>query len=385
MKIGFDAKRAYANDTGLGHYSRTLIASLAQFYPEHAYYLFTPKEGKLFNTNSRPQLHQVLPQSWLAKKMPGMWRSNWVTKDLVKMGVDLYHGLSHEIPVGIEKTRVKTVVTMHDLIHERYPEQYALTDRLIYTQKFRYACKHADKVIAISEQTKTDLVELYNTPAEKIEVCYQSCNPMYAVQLDAAGKDAIRKRYQLPEQYMLYVGSLIERKNLLGICKALHSLQGSLHMPLVVIGKGGKYKTEVEQCIAANNLQSQVIFLSYKKEILPNGYIAAEDFPGIYQMASMLIYPSIFEGFGIPVLEGLWSGVPVITSNISCLPEAGGAGAYYINPYKPEEIAAAMQLVLENSSLRTEKIALGLQHAQTFTTDKTAAAVMKVYEGVCGV
>lgn len=382
MKIGFDAKRAFVNDTGLGQYSRTLVTALAQYFAEHQYYLFTPKKGSLFQPETYANLHTILPQGMLSKKFPSAWRSNWVTADLEKMGIDLYHGLSHEIPVGIEKSKVKSVVTMHDLIHERYPEQYAFIDRKIYSKKFRYACKHADKVIAISQQTKADLIEFYDTSEDKIEVCYQSCNERFAMMLSANEKEMIRKRYNLPQQYMLYVGSLIERKNLLNICKALKLLNGALHMPLLVIGKGGKYKEEVEKYLAENNLQQQVIFLSYKKEVLQGGMIAAADFPGIYQMASMLIYPSIFEGFGIPVLEGLWSQVPVITSNISCLPEAGGQGAHYVNPYEPQGLATTMQLVLENEILAKEKIELGLLHAQTFTTDKTAAAVMQVYQSL---
>jgi len=382
MKIGFDAKRAYVNDTGLGQYSRTLISSLAQYYANNDYFLFTPKHGSLFQTAAFSNVHQVLPQSMLSKKFSSVWRSNWVTDDIEKMGIDLYHGLSHEIPVGIEKTHVKSVVTMHDLIHERYPEQYAFIDRKIYSKKFRHACLHADKVIAISEQTKSDLIEFYQTPEEKIEVCYQSCNERFGIMLSADEKEVIRQRYQLPQQYMLYVGSLIERKNLLNICKALKLLNGALQMPLVVIGRGGKYKETVEKYIAKNNLQQQVIFLSYKKDVLQGGMIDAADFPGIYQMSSMLIYPSIFEGFGIPVLEGLWSQVPVITSNISCLPEAGGEGAHYVNPFEPNWLATTMKTVLENKTFTEEKIALGLQHAQNFTNDKTAATVMNVYQSL---
>ena len=211
MNIGFEAKRAYHNQTGLGHYSRTLIRSLATDFQQHQYFLFTPKPSALFQFNDLPNVKEVLPQSFLAKKFSSAWRSNWVKNDLKKNNIDLYHGLSHEIPVNIKQTGIKSVVTIHDLIHERYPEQYKLIDRKIYTKKFRYACEHADKIIAISNQTKEDIIDFYKTPAEKIEVCYQSCNPAFGVEVAADVKQRIKQHYNLPDRYFLYVGSVIER------------------------------------------------------------------------------------------------------------------------------------------------------------------------------
>src|SRR5450759_2900584 len=122
MNIGFDAKRAYHNGTGLGHYSRTLINSLAKYFPEHEYYLFNPKPSSKFNFYQTNNIHEVLPNELLSKLFSSAWRSSWVKKDLKKYKIDLYHGLSHEIPLGIQQTNTRSVVTIHDLIHERYPE-----------------------------------------------------------------------------------------------------------------------------------------------------------------------------------------------------------------------------------------------------------------------
>ena len=174
MNIGFEAKRAYSNGTGLGHYSRTLISSLAQYHAEHRYFLFAPKTTDLFNATAFNNIETVTPQWFPAKLFPSIWRSNWVTRDLKKQKIDLYHGLSHEIPIGIHKTGIHSVVTMHDLIFERYPKQYNPIDVQIYRKKFQYACTHADRVIAISKQTKDDLIELYKVPESKIDICYQS-------------------------------------------------------------------------------------------------------------------------------------------------------------------------------------------------------------------
>ncbi len=170
MNIGFDAKRYFHNNTGLGNYSRTLVGGLAHFYPEHEYFLFNPKPSKRHQKPSFKNVHEVLPDGPLSKRIPALWRSNWVKKDIKKECIELYHGLSHEIPVGIHKTSVKSVVTIHDLIFERFPTQYKKMDAFIYRRKILYACAHANRIIAISEQTKTDLIDFYKIEPVKIEV-----------------------------------------------------------------------------------------------------------------------------------------------------------------------------------------------------------------------
>lgn len=382
MNIGFDAKRAFHNGTGLGHYSRTLIRSLSEYHPQHQYYLFNPKPSAVFSLNG-DNLHEVLPSGFLNKFFSSAWRSSWVTKDLQRLGIDLYHGLSHEIPVGIEKTGIKSVVTIHDLIHERHPEQYNTIDVKIYSKKFRYACAHADKVIAISEQTKRDIIDFYHTPEEKIEVCYQSCNPAFGIKVSEDEKNTVKKRYNLPDEYFLYVGSIIERKNLLNICKAMFLLREEMNIPLVVIGDGGKYKQQVKDFVLQHGLQERIIFLSDNENARSMAsFKSAADFPAIYQQAVAMIYPSTFEGFGIPVLEALNSGLPVITSNISCLPEAGGDAAYYVNPLVAEEIAAGMKEIYSNkvgAELMRQK---GYEHAALFSPQRCADKVMEVYQSL---
>lgn len=380
MNIGFDAKRAFHNGTGLGHYSRTLVRSLAQYYPSNEYYLFNPRPGKFALTADH--LHEILPSGFFNKLFSSAWRSSWVKKDLVKHQIDLYHGLSHEIPMGIGQTGIPSVVTIHDLIHERYPEQYNAIDVRIYNKKFRYACANANHIIAISEQTRRDIIEFYKTPAEKISVCYQSCNPAFGGTVSKEEKERVRKLYGLPQQFFLYVGSIIERKNLLNICKAVFLLRNELDVPLFVIGDGGKYKQQVKDYIRQNGLEQKIIFLSEHPAANEEGYRSAHDFPAIYQSALAMIYPSFFEGFGIPVLEALWSRLPVITSNVSCLPEAGGEGAYYVNPNSAEEIATGMKNIYTDTSLVTSMKEKGWQHAQRFTQQACAESVMKVYEAL---
>jgi glycosyltransferase involved in cell wall biosynthesis len=383
MNIGFEAKRAYTNGTGLGHYSRTLIRSLAEYYPEHQYLLFTPRITTRLETSGFNNITVITPSGFPSTTFKGVWRSRWVTSDLEKHQVDLYHGLSHEIPVGIRKTGIPSVVTIHDLIFERYPAQFNPVDVQIYRYKFRYACRNADRIIAISRQTKEDIIRFYEIAPDKISICYQSCDPSFGITVPEAEKSRVKKLYGLPDQFLLYVGSVIERKNLLVICQALLQLKEKVNIPLVVIGDGGSYKKRVQQFIRENNLDNQVRFLADEPGLnaLPS-FKHATDFPAIYQQARCLIYPSIAEGFGIPVLEALWSKTPVITSNISCLPETGGDAAFYVDPFKVEEMAEAIVQVLQNESLRATMINKGWQHAQQFTQRNCADGVMNVYKSL---
>lgn len=377
MNIGFDGKRFFHNNTGLGNYSRTLVGGLAQFYPEHNYYLFNPKPARSFLKPPDANVFEVLPTDKLLRKLPALWRSSGMKKDLSENGIQLYHGLSHEIPIGLSRTGIRSVVTMHDLIFERYPQQYKKLDVLLYRQKFKHACAHADRIIAISKQTSDDLVALYGVDKAKIDICYQSCHPAFSQNIPEAEVEGLRKSLGLPSQFFLYVGSIIERKNLLLICQALSSLKTLL--PLVVIGSGRGYKQKVVDYIRAKGMEQKVIFLSERPD-----FASAVQTPAamarIYKMATAMIYPSIYEGFGIPVLEALAAGVPVITSNISCLPETGGDAATYIDPFRAEDLVGAMQRILEDEALRSDSIQKGLRQAARFNLKDCSAAVMDVYQ-----
>lgn len=374
MNIAFDAKRAFQNNTGLGNYSRTLISSLATYYPEHHYYLYVPKLTGMYDTTAFSNMTTILPQKPLHRLLKGLWRSKYVVGELAQQGIDIYHGLSHEIPFGIHKSGVKSIVTMHDLIFERNPEQYNPIDVQTYRKKAKYACQYADKVIAISEQTKQDLITYYNTPADKIAVAYQSCDESFGVQHSQADIAQMLEKYGFPKEYFLYVGSLIERKNLLGILQAMVQNKGKVDIPLVVVGGGSSYKKKVIDFIAANGLQQQVILVNDTVKFAYN------DLPALYQGAKALIYPSFFEGFGIPILEAMWCRTPVITSTGSCFGETAGDAAIYIDPARPETIAAAMEEVMSNAVLVEALKEKGIKQAEKFTRDKCAAEVMKVYQ-----
>jgi len=380
MNIGFDAKRAFHNNTGLGNYSRTLIHSLHDFFPDNNYYLFNPKKSNRYQIIGK-NTHEILPTAFLDTLFPSLWRSHRVINNLKKLNINIYHGLSHEIPFGIEKTNIKSVVTIHDLIIFRHPEHYKKIDVHIHEKKINYACQHADHIIAISEQTKTDIINFFKIDEKKITVCYQSCDKKFEQKISEQEINLTKQKLGLPEQYFLYVGSITERKNLLTICKAMLVNKDELNIPLVVIGNGKKYKEEVRSFLQQHALSASVIFLSDNNIVksLPE-YISGDCFPAIYQAATALIYPSLFEGFGIPILEALWSETPVITSNTSCLPEAGGEGSYYVEPLNPEQIATGMKEIFNNKSLADEMRKKGKIHAMKFSPEICASSVMNIYK-----
>lgn len=388
MTIGFDAKRAFQNGTGLGHYSRTLINSLAEFFPQHRYGLYAPKRTDRFDASASPAFYERFPDRHPFWKNNGAYRAWWRTygllQELKNDKVELFHGLSHELPVGIENSGIPSIVTMHDLIFERYPAQYNWIDRKIYRKKFLYAAKAAQRVIAISEQTKRDLIDLYGVPDQKISVCYQSCHPHFKELVAEEKKEEIRRKYRLPDQFFLYVGSIIERKNLLNICRAVKLLRDhhGLSIPLVAIGNGTSYKKRVQDYIRENNLENLVILMADRPESAHPAFQSATDFPAIYQLASAMIYPSYFEGFGIPVLEALWSQTPVVTSKVSCMPETGGDAAWYVDPDSAEEMADALLTIFKDPQMASGMRERGLLHAAKFSPQNCAEKVMEVYNQV---
>ncbi len=371
MKIGYDAKRAFLNNTGLGNYSRWLIGNLAKHYPGNEYFLYTPKvkdNNRLGFLDNSASIKTVRPESSL---FTSWWRTKGIVADLQRDGINLYHGLSHELPVGIKKSGMKAVVTIHDLIFMHFPDQFGWVSRRIYAIKVKYACKVADKIIAISQKTKDDLVKYLDINPAKIEVVYQGIDPVFSIKQSIEQKETVKIKYKLPESFLLSVGTIEERKNLLLTVKALALLKSNVS--LVVIGRPTKYIDQINEFITANKLGDRVIFLHQ---------VQFDDLPAIYQMASIFIYPSFYEGFGIPVLEALSSEIPVIAATGSSLEEAGGPGSIYIDPQDEKELAEKIESLLENETLKQKMITEGVEHSKKFNDDKLAEQLMHLYKTV---
>jgi glycosyltransferase involved in cell wall biosynthesis len=347
MKIGFDAKRAFFNISGLGNYSRNVLRALYTYFPENEYVLYTPSgKGSLFK-GAEGKFIIKEPSGFIYRNFPGYWRSFSLAGQVKRDKPDIFHGLSHELPYNINKSGIKTAVTVHDLIFLRFPHLYRYADRKIYQRKFRYACQIADLVIAVSKQTADDIKNFFGIDESRIKVIYQGCNPVFRKELNNAEKEGIRKKYGFPESYVLYVGTIEERKNLLSLIRAMDA--GKLKLPLVVIGARTGYYKKVKKYIDQGK-NREVYFLES---------IVNEDLPAIYQAAHVFVYPSVFEGFGIPVIEALYSKTPVITSKYGCFPEAGGPSSLYVDPVNVEELADAIKRVVEDSELRKKMASEG--------------------------
>ena len=376
MKIGFDAKRAFNNKSGLGNYSRNLIRSIIKNNPLEDYFLFNSEASRYKLQDfleKRSNIHLVEPQSFWGKEFPGWWRSYGITKNANQLNLDLYHGLSNEIPLNSHLMKAKKLITVHDLIFMRFPEFYNAADRKMYTIKTKKSCALADGIVAVSEQTKNDLIEFLDVPKEKIHVIYQTCDENFFHDNEYTTNDNSPEKL-LPDNYILYVGTIEQRKNLLALVRAIHELDKTMQVTLVVVGKETSYSKEVSAYVERFGLERRVVFMKSVNNAL---------MPLIYRKAKAFIYPSIYEGFGIPIIEALVSKVPVITTRGGCFPEAAGPGSVFVDPDNAEELADAIRLVLTDEAKRKEMIATGYAYAQQFKPAVCAENMFNLYKKIC--
>jgi glycosyltransferase involved in cell wall biosynthesis len=375
MNIGFDAKRLFLNYTGLGNYSRFIVESLITHFPDNNYRLFTPRKRHTPDTDfffNRNQVTVHTPP--VSMPIKSLWRSAGVSFSKQASDLDVYHGLSGELPAFLP-AKVKKVVTVHDLIFIRYPEYYGSINRAIYKAKLKYACDKADIIVAISQQTANDLFEFLKVPRGKVKVVYQGCHNQFRQKLTMDSREAIRLKHKIPENYILNVGTIEPRKNLLVLIRALALIPESERIPLVVVGKATSYFNLVLDEVKKLNLINSVIFIHN---------LPFNDLPAIYQGASVFVYPSFFEGFGIPIVEAIESGVPVITSTGSCFQEAGGPGAKYVTPVDPQEIANAILEIIHNQTERDSMVGQSVQYIQRFGPSSIAKEMNELYSQLVG-
>ena len=389
LKYAFDAKRIVRNATGLGSYSRTLINSLSAADADSQFLLYAPDEGRddlrnqiiqrpnvAFSFYSSPTgggregaLH---PSSLFPKSLrKAFWRSRGIVNDLQRDGVQLFHGLSGELPVGLRRAGIPGIVTIHDLIFLRHPEYYNPIDVFLYRRKFHATLREAERVVAISECTKRDILAYSDFPEDRIDVVYQSCGTQFREEADAETKAEVRTRYHLPEHYILSVGTIEPRKNALLAVKALNTLT-SKEISLVLVGRQTSYvRKEILPFAERNGLTDRVHLLSD----VPNHHL-----PAIYQQALCFVYPSRYEGFGIPIIEAIQSRLPVVAATGSCLEEAGGPDSLYVHPDDAEALASAILRSLPGTEGREQRIQRSLQYIQRFENNDIAQQMLTEYE-----
>ena len=346
MIIGFDAKRAAQNRTGLGNYSRFVIRSLSETFPDSRFLMYVPNERRTEYLGEIPpsdNLGVVFPVKALWRRMRSLWRVWGMSGALKADGVNIFHGLSNELPLTIRRASCKSVVTIHDLIFLSHPHCYHFIDRKIYDFKFRRACVNADRIIAVSHYTKRQIVERYGVAADKIDVVY-------------------------------HVGSIEERKNLLLAVEAVARLAArGERVHLVAVGRRTSYLDKIERRVAEEGIED--LFHVYHG-------VGYTDLPSFYRLASAFVYPSRVEGFGIPLLEAITAGVPAIGCTGSCLEEAGGPSSLYVSPDDVEAMSAAISRIMSDDALRCAMISEGLPYSRRFAASTLAQDLMAVYQKV---
>ena len=375
MIIGYDAKRAFSNATGLGSYARTLINDLAPLPLEMR--LYAPDHGNCHlrrqivrSNNIRTRYPRRLPLGVLSK---AYWRSHGILSRLRSDGTELFHGLSGELPIGISKIGVKSVVTIHDLIFLRHPEYYHWLDTKIYAWKFCQTVREADHIIAISECTKRDI--LHYAPfvdPSRITVIYQSCAPRFTHGDCPPCAQLAENMGTVPvcaPRYLLSVGSIEARKNILLAVKALPLLPSDL--TLVIVGRHTPYTDTVAAYAESHGL-------SHRIQIRHD--VSNDDLPSLYAHAEAFVYPSRYEGFGIPIIEAISSGLPVVACTGSCLEEAGGPDSLYVDPDDEQAFAQAVRQVLRDAEGREERIRRSRDYIRRFQGHDVAQQVYDLYQ-----
>lgn len=369
MIVGLDAKRIVRNGTGLGSYGRTLVNDLLRRGDsELELRLYAPDEGK---DTLRGQIIEGATFCYPTAKLSGTmgalrkawWRSKGIIKDLQRDGVNVFHGLSGELPMGLRKTGIPGVVTIHDLIFLRHPEYYHWLDTKIYEWKFRQTLREAAHIIAISERTRQDIIELGGAEyADRISVIYQSFSPRFTKEISASKKAEVKQRYELPARYVLNVGTIERRKNLMLVAEALDLLPKDIH--LVAVGRKTAYAEELPKSDRIHLLSG----------------VPDDDLAAIYAMGEVFAYPSRYEGFGIPIIEAIATGLPVVACTGSCLEEAGGPHCRYVDPDNPTEMAEALQMSLRGAYGREQRIAQSREYIKRFEGRDVAGQMAEIYK-----
>ncbi len=377
MKIGFDAKRAFHNTTGLGEYSRNLIRALHQVQPEDELYLYTPKMGNVAQfahyAQTTPRFTvATAPVPWLG----AYWRARGVAEDMARDQLAIYHGLSHDLPYISTQLTCKLVVTIHDLINYRYPENYSWLDRQFYDHKLRHAAKRADVIIAISEQTKRDVMQFLSVAEAKIRVVYQSVATGYGQPVNETTKAALRQQYNLQQPFILNVSSFNERKNQLFLVKSFAQIMDQVPHDLVLVGNGGKWKQLVLAYIQQMQLGQRVRVLDQ---------VSFAELPALYQCADLFVYPSRFEGFGIPIAEAMYARVPVIAARNSSLTEVGGNDCVYFSTDDTGDLTDKILQLLHQKVPLVPMVAANYHHvSQQFNQTKFGTDTALVYRALVG-
>jgi glycosyltransferase involved in cell wall biosynthesis len=371
MRIGVDYTSAIRQGAGIGRLTRCIFHALAEVDRENEYRLFAatgrnrPSTSPPFHLKTIPFSDRELNIAWHRLRLP-------LPVELITGPVDVFHSPDFTLP---PVWRARTVLTVHDLSFLRVPECFTDALRRYLEQVVPRSVLCADQVIADSTSTKRDLVELLDAPAGKVTVIHSGVEPRFRPITDRATLEAVRQQYDLPERFILSVGTLQPRKNFAALIEAFSRLRNlkpeTRDLKLVIVGGRGWLYEEIFARVEALGLQGEVLF---------PGFFADEDLPALYNLAEVFALPSFYEGFGLPPLEAMACGTPVVTSNTSSLPEVVGDAGLMVEPMDVEGLAGAIGRLWEGGGLRDEMVRRGLARAEEFTWERAARQLLVVYE-----
>jgi glycosyltransferase involved in cell wall biosynthesis len=381
MRIIFDACPLGAGQTGIGYYTKQLLTHMTKLSPTDEFFISDALFGS-FATINRVQFPlDILP---LIKAMQVRFPFMTLYRMLLYVrsigsgmtglqGGDIFFGTNFR---GVFAEGMKTVLTVHDLSHEYFPEAVEDVNMNYFRSSFPDAVERADLLIADSENTKFDIIKFLQVPEEKIKVIYIGVDKYFQPVADPVQLAGVRHRYSLPEHFILMVGSIQPRKNIAGVLAAMASLLNkhrTFPWKLVLAGGGGWKNEGLADKISALGLEDRVHF---------TGYVADEDLPALYSLADLFVFPSLYEGFGLPVVEAMACGVPVVTSNNSCLPEIAGDAAVLVDPHDERDIANGMLRLLEDQDLRVQCVNRGLERARMFSWETAARQTLQAFHEI---
>jgi len=363
--------------TGIPNYVKNLVESLSKIDRDNHYILYAffwkGYKDKLRETFIPKQKNFIFK----SRRIPGtllniLWCRSRIPLERFIGDFDVVHCTENFIP-PVKKGRI--VTTVHDLISLVHPEFHLSATVKEEKRRLKEMKDRADIIIAVSENTKKDLVNLLHIEQERIRVIYEAPSRIYRKIKDRNLVDGIKKRYNINKDFILYVGMLEPRKNLVRLIKTYKESKTRHKMDyhLVIVGEKGWMYDEIFKTTKSLNLKSDVIF---------TGYVGEDDLSLLYNGAKLLVYPSLYEGFGLPPLEAMACGTPVVTSNISSLPEVVGDAAVLVNPYDVDSIAEGILKVLVDGKLKDNLVKKGFNRVKLFSWERTASETLKVYEDV---
>ncbi len=377
MHIGIDFTCAARERAGIGRYARELIRAQSRLDRVNQYRLFVPRDAHddLLAFDWPPNF-SIVRAPFTERMLAALWHRARVPLPVESFigRVDVFYSPDFLLPPTWARRKL---VTVHDLSYVRLPECFPVALKRYLDRAVPHSVEHADLILADAESTKRDLVSIYQVPPERVDVLYSGVDARFCPQVDQASRARIREKYKLERPYLLSVSTIQPRKNYVRLIKAFSRLVPNLpsSVSLVIAGGNGWMYEQVYQTVEQLGLQDRVSIL---------GFTPDEDLAPLYAMATLFVYPSLYEGFGLPVAEAMACGLPVVCSNASSLPEVGGDAVLYFDPCDVDAMADAIRRALADETLRKELRTKGLEQVKQFSWERAAEGLLESLEGKCG-